>query len=153
LNRYSYADNSPLRYVDSDGHFPVVPVLLGIAVGYVIYDYLAHPDIVYAPDEEMAAQPLPPSDLEDNDRALCDWCVDAQKGNYGPAAAKVLLDAAPIDKVPGTDKVFKRAFAGVGIEAGDVNRIVQRSDPDLSTHPLSGLGPDGRPLFKVTGSR
>jgi hypothetical protein len=31
LNRYAYGLNNPLKYIDSSGHFAVVPVLLGVA--------------------------------------------------------------------------------------------------------------------------
>jgi RHS repeat-associated protein len=39
-DRYSYARNNPLRYTDSDGHFPIIPLLIigGIALMKVI-DY------------------------------------------------------------------------------------------------------------------
>ncbi|OQA12979.1 MAG: tRNA(Glu)-specific nuclease WapA precursor [Chloroflexi bacterium ADurb.Bin360] len=35
LNRYSYANNSPLTHIDSDGHFAFVPVIIGGVVGGV----------------------------------------------------------------------------------------------------------------------
>ncbi|HMO65618.1 MAG TPA: RHS repeat-associated core domain-containing protein [Verrucomicrobiota bacterium] len=33
LNRYSYANNNPLKYTDPSGHEPVTAILIGIAVG------------------------------------------------------------------------------------------------------------------------
>jgi len=36
LNRYSYANNSPLTHIDSDGHIAFVPILIGGLVGGVI---------------------------------------------------------------------------------------------------------------------
>ncbi len=46
LNRYAYANNSPLTYIDRDGHFAFIPLLIigGIALlkaadyGWTAYD-------------------------------------------------------------------------------------------------------------------
>jgi hypothetical protein len=70
---------------------------------------LSNPDIAYAPDDTMAANPLPPSDLPENDRAICPYCDDAQRGNWGMAAVGVAIEATPLDEVPGFTK-FERQY-------------------------------------------
>ncbi len=40
LNRYAYVTNNPLRYVDDDGHLPIVPLLIvGGAIALKVIDY------------------------------------------------------------------------------------------------------------------
>ncbi len=40
LNRYAYVYNNPLRYIDDDGHLPIVPLLIvGGAIALKVIDY------------------------------------------------------------------------------------------------------------------
>jgi RHS repeat-associated protein len=32
LNRYSHAYNNPLKYIDADGHVPIIPILIGVGI-------------------------------------------------------------------------------------------------------------------------
>jgi RHS repeat-associated protein len=72
LNRYSYSYNNPVLYVDNNGHFPIIPVFIGLGVATVIW--LAYAPPVYAPDENWTPPP------------------EAVDRNYGD---KAFLDAAP----------------------------------------------------------
>lgn len=53
-NRFSYANNSPLRYTDPDGHFAILPVLAIVAIAVV--GWLAFAPPAYAPSstEDLA---------------------------------------------------------------------------------------------------
>ena len=37
LDRYAYASNNPVRYTDPSGHFPVIPILIGLGLAYIGY--------------------------------------------------------------------------------------------------------------------
>jgi RHS repeat-associated protein len=82
LNRYSYANNNPIRYNDPSGHCPIC--IVAIFAGLIAYQYLSEPDIAYAPDDAMAASPLPPSDLPGNDSAAFQAAV-LMAGGMGSA--------------------------------------------------------------------
>ena len=116
LNRYSYVLNNPVKYVDSDGHFAFVPIILGIAVvGLLAYDYLAHPDIAYAPALNVDVSSLPPSDLPDNDAALCGPCPYVQDGQWAMAAVMGAVELTPLDELPGANKLIREtADAAIG---------------------------------------
>ena len=43
LNRYSYVFNNPLKYVDSSGHIPVIPLLIAAAIVLIVPASNAHP--------------------------------------------------------------------------------------------------------------
>jgi hypothetical protein len=46
LNRYTYVENNPLRYIDEDGHFawfiPVIAAVVGSAINTGIYVWQHH---------------------------------------------------------------------------------------------------------------
>ena len=132
-NRYGYVYGNPTNYTDPTGHFPVIPVLIGLAVGgFMAYDYLAHPDIAYAPDDAMAAQDLLDSDLPGNDEAVCLFCRDLQEGNLGKAAILAGIEATPFDEIPGIKPILKGAGDAV-VEAmfdfGWKARFIQKLRP------------------------
>jgi len=43
LNRYSYVFNNPLKYVDSSGHIPVIPLLVAAVIVLIVPASNAHP--------------------------------------------------------------------------------------------------------------
>ena len=64
LNRYAYANNSPLTYIDRDGHFAFVPLLIigGIALlkavdyGWTVYDAAQSLRVMNDPNASEAAR-------------------------------------------------------------------------------------------------
>ena len=109
LNRYSYVLNNALRYNDPTGHF-FVPIVFGIVfVGLIAYDYLAHPDIAYAPALNVDVSSLPPSDLPDNDAALCGPCPYIKEGQWAMAVVMGAVELTPLDELPGVNKVIREA--------------------------------------------
>ena len=114
LNRYSYVLNNPVKFVDSSGHFAFIPILLGVAIiGLISYDYLAHPDIAYAPALDVDVSSLPPSDLPDNDAALCGPCPYVQERQWAMAAVMGAVELTPLDELPGVNKVIREGAEGV----------------------------------------
>jgi len=119
LNRYTYTRNNPLAYIDRDGH-QVLPVIIGlVVVGFIAYDYLAHPDIAYAPGPDVDASALPPSDLPDNDAAICAPCPYVERGQWSTAFVMGAIEFTPLDEVPGVNAALRKVLKEGGEEAAE----------------------------------
>jgi RHS repeat-associated protein len=76
LNRYSYGYNNPVKYIDSTGHFPILPlvILAGIGIGIVMHELLAPPAQDISP---LSIEPIktpraePPTSPD-----MTEWLVD-----------------------------------------------------------------------------
>jgi hypothetical protein len=89
-----------------------------------IIDFLASPDIVYAPAANVDVSTLPPSDLPDNDMALCSFCSYAETGAWGAAIVAGVIETTPVDEIPGANKaigkmsIFTHSVPGVFAHTG-----------------------------------
>ncbi len=72
LHPYQYGYSDPVRWTDASGEHPVVLIIGGVVVLFLVVDYLDSPATVYAPNLEAAAahtaQPAAPSVLTEADK-------------------------------------------------------------------------------------
>ncbi|MCX7683011.1 MAG: polymorphic toxin type 10 domain-containing protein [Anaerolineae bacterium] len=120
LNRYSYVLNNPIRYVDADGHLPIIPLLLVgavVALKAVDYGWTAW-------DSYQSLKVLHDPNASEADKA-------AATANLALTAA--FEAAEPDDLLPSSRlaRVLPRDIAEL-IEAGNLDVTLARpSEPDV----------------------
>ncbi len=109
LNRYTYANNSPLTYIDSDGHFAFVPLLIigGIALlkaidyGWTAYDAAQSLKVMNAPNASEAAKTAAAANL-----AMAAAFEAAEPDDFLPVALPL-------------DDLARKGILKIGKEAGE----------------------------------
>ncbi len=79
LNRYAYGYNNPVKYIDRDGHFPVLPIVIlaGIGLGVAIHEWISPPEQQLSPlSVEPVKEPrvAPPSSPD-----MTQWLVEQMR--------------------------------------------------------------------------
>ena len=126
LNRYSYVLNNPLKYVDCNGHFPILPILLAAAVvGGGGFAWLSTAPAVNAPTLDDSSVK---TDYTEQDRAMLGVIPqDVQSGNWG------MVGLGLLNYVPG-GRYLKQAKALVPeIRALAESRALRGSVPRLAS--------------------
>ncbi len=88
-DRYAYARNNPEKYVDPDGHFPWIPVLIGAGIGVAALGVIS---IVVVKDF-VSTQPLKkPRADSPTSNDMTAWLTDRINQNATSATSQVLKD-------------------------------------------------------------
>jgi RHS repeat-associated protein len=168
FNRYSYVRGNPLKYVDSDGHSPIIPIVVGL--GIAVIAWLAHPEPVQAPGPNDKALDVA-SDY--GDKAYFDSAPGS--GDLSDAYAMVtghsLFTGDPQNRLVAgfftfapfltihslkylrhiDDEGFQRLLR-LGARNGDeVAEILNRADPDAVIRAMTDRA--GNQIFLTAGNR